>query len=198
MIFSATAYAVIAITLSWVAFIPYVATVMRGETHPHVFSWLIWTLLPAIACAAQISAGGGIGSYVTGCAALQSLCITGLALMKGEKTITRGDIASFAAALMAIPVWYLTQSALVAVVMVTAIDLLGFYPTIRKSWDKPREEYLPTYLIVALSFSISVMALDMFSITTVLYPVTLASANALFVLAVAYRRKVTCTSRRPG
>lgn len=198
MMISETTYAVIAIALSWAAFVPYVWSIIRGHTRPHLFSWIIWTLLPAIAFVAQVGEGGGIGSIVVGCAALQSLCIVGFAVLKGERQIARSDVITFVAALAVIPVWYMTANAMLAVMLITLIDTLGFYPTFRKSWSKPDQEYLPTYAIVALSFLVSIFALEDLNVTTVFYPACLTLANGGFVALVAWRRRVIYTSRQPG
>lgn len=39
---------VIAIALTFAAFAPYIRTIIRGTTKPHVFSWVIWGVTTSV------------------------------------------------------------------------------------------------------------------------------------------------------
>ena len=168
----------------------YIVSIIKGETKPHLFSWFIWGLLTAIAWAAQIHQNAGAGAWVTLTAALMCFVITVLCFRYGEKTITRSDWITFIAALCAIPLWFLTKDPLWSVILVTVIDMLGFYPTFRKSWLKPGEETLWTYGLSVVKFGLGMMALETFNVTTALYPFSLVVTNAAFVIFVIARRKI--------
>src|SRR5690606_16045788 len=112
-------------------------TIYRGTNKPHMFTWIIWTLLTAIILAAQIVGGAGPGAWSTGAVLLPCIIITVLAIQRGEKNITASDWVMFLAGLAAIPVWLATSNPLWAVIIVVAIDALAFGPTFRKSWFRP-------------------------------------------------------------
>lgn len=168
----------------------YLYSIKVGESKPHFFSWFVWALLMLIAFFAQISDGAGAGAWVIGVSGFCCLAISIYALFKGEKNITRSDWLAFISALTAIPIWYVTKNPLYAVILVSLIDLAAFFPTFRKSWSKPLEESLLTYTICAVTYAMSIVALENFSFTTVLYPATLIVANTSFVTMLLIRRKM--------
>lgn len=124
-----------------------------------------------------------------GATALTILATAILALKYGTKDITRGDKISLIAALLAIIPWVLTDNPLWSVILVTLIDLLAYYPTIRKSWHEPHEEALLSYTIGTVKFGLSVMALSNFTLVTTLYPVAIIIANIVLISMCLWRRK---------
>lgn len=178
----------ISLAFATAGYIPYLYSIWLGKTKPHGFSWFIWGLLTAIAYFAQVQSGAGPGSWATAMTACACFLITIFSLFKGEKHITRSDWLTFTAALAAIPIWYITDNPLSAILLITLIDALGFWPTFRKSWHKPHEEHPLTYFLSAVKFTLSMLALHSFNWTTALYPASLIFMNGAFVLMVIYRR----------
>lgn len=170
-------------------YIPYFIGLYRKQLKPHVFSWLLWGLLTGIAFFAQIAAGAGPGAWITGFTTLFLLIITLISLSHGEKNITRSDWASFIIALLAIPLWYVTNDPLWSVILVTAIDALAFYPTFRKSWHQPWQDSATTFFISSVKWIPALMALEIFNLTTALYPASLVIMNGAFVAMLLYRRQ---------
>ena len=183
------AFAVISIGMTLAGYFYYFRDIFRGKTKPHAYSWLVWGLLTAIAFFGQLSDNGGPGAYVTAVTAGISFVIFFLALVRGEKNITRSDKINLAAALLAIIPWLLTDNPVFSVILITIIDFLGFLPTIRKSWNKPYEETFIHYVFAGLKFVLAIIALDHYSITTWLYPASLIAANLFFAIMLIVRRK---------
>lgn len=179
----------IAAILAVYAFIPYFIGIARGTTKPHVFTWLLFALLTGIGGAAQLAAGGGAGSWVMAVSSIMCCLVFAFALRRGERHITRSDWVTFLVALLALPLWYFTKDPLWSVLLVIAIDAMAFYPTFRKSWHKPWEEVLQSYVISAIKFFLGLVALEEMSLTTVLYPAYLVLANTAFVVMSLRRRK---------
>lgn len=180
----------LAIGIGLASYIPYFISISKGITKPHAFSWFIWGLLTTIAFFAQIAGGAGYGAWVTGFTAILCYAIVATALFKGEKEIVRSDWITFTAALLTLPVWYVTKDPLAAIILITIIDALGFYPTFRKSWRKPFEEMPFAYALSGLKFLIALFALEQFTTTTALYPFSLVVMNWIFVVMVMWRRKL--------
>ncbi len=191
-------FAIAGIAIGIASYAPYLWSVYKGRSKPHAFSWIIWGTLTAIAFFAQWVEGAGPGAWITAFTALLSFIIVGVALFKGEKEITRSDWITFTAAIAAIPLWYFTSDPLPAVILVTGIDALGFYPTFRKSWKRPFEEPAVSYLLSGAKFAVSLPALQVFSIITVIYPLSHVITNAIFVTMILWRRKVLSTSLSPA
>jgi hypothetical protein len=137
----------------------------------------------------QVSGGAGAGSWVTLGAVIIAFVIFACGLRNGKKDITKSDTLFFILALIALLFWLLAKQPIISVILVTVIDLFGFAPTIRKSWNKPYSETLFTYQLNAFRHGLSVLALQKYSILTWLYPISWALANLIFSIILIVRRR---------
>ena len=184
-----TIISLVAVGLTIVGYIPYLRDTIKGKTTPHIYTWFIWGTVTAIAYALQVAGGAGVGSWVTLAVAIIAFVIFAFGLRNGKKDITRSDTVFFALSLLAIFLWLVAKQPILSVILVSTIDMLGFIPTIRKSWHKPYSETLFTYELNAFRHGLSLFALQQYSIVTWLYPASWALANALYSLMLIYRRK---------
>jgi hypothetical protein len=169
--------------------IPYISSIVKGQTHPHLFTWVIWAVVTAIGFTAQTVEGAGAGAWIMVVNCLLCLTVVVLALRHGERNITRFDWVVFIAALAAIPVWVLTKNPFWAVLMVSAIDGTGLVPTWRKTWGRPYSENLTPYVCTLAAFFLSVAALERFSFTTAFYPCSIMATHIAFLMMVLLRRR---------
>jgi len=184
--------AAIAVVLTFVAYVPYIRSIWRGETKPHVFSWIIWGVTTVFAFLGQLAGAGGIGAWPIGVSGVITLYVAFLAWQRrADSTITPVDWLFLAAALLSLPVWWLTNDPLWAIIILTVVDILGFGPTFRRAYHLPWAERVPYYVLMAVRNSISIAALVTYSWTTVLFPGAIAVACAAFVAMVLWRRRTT-------
>jgi hypothetical protein len=169
--------------------LPYAHAFWRGAVRPHGFSWILWGLINAIVFAAQAQSGAGAGAWTAGVTALVNLLIGAMALRYGERNITRSDWAVFLSVLAALPLWAATQNPLWSVVLVSVIDTLAFWPTLRKSWHRPHEEAVLPFIMGGVGFACALAALENYSVTNYLYLLVVFVTNALFVTVLLLRRK---------
>ncbi len=182
---------VIAIALTFIAFYPYIHSILKGETKPHVFSWVIWGSTTFVVFLAQLADGGGAGAWPIGVSGIITIYVAVLAYMKkSDITISRTDWLFFITAMTSLPLWYLSADPLSAVVLLTTVDLLGFVPTFRKSHAHPFEEKLTFFGLMTVRNIISIFALAHHSLTTVLFPASIAIACLVFIVMVRYRRRL--------
>ncbi len=134
--------------------------------------------------------GGGVGALVTLVAALICIFIFFLSLKYGEKNITRADTIFFILSILSLVLWPIAKQPILSVICIVSVDVFGFLPTIRKSWNKPYSETLFTYQLCVFRHSLSILALRQFNILTLLYPVAWTLANFVFVVILMARRKV--------
>ena len=120
-----------------------------------------------------------------------TLYVAGLAyLKKSDIAITQTDWIFFSLALLSLPLWYLSSDPLWAVVILTLVDILGFGPTFRKAYHHPFEENLTFFAIFTARNIIAIMALEHYSLITVLFPAAIAAACSVLLLMVIYRRRI--------
>ena len=180
---------VIASFIGFYAYVPYFKSILQGKTRPHVISWLIWFVMSMTVAVAQFVEGGGYGAYVTGTTALLCLFVFILALRQGDKNIMRSDIIALLLSLVSIASWYFSNEPLNAILFSCLITLLGFYPTFRKSWHKPNEEKLWSFILMSLRYFLSIFALENLNFTTAVFPVFDGVISAIFVILILWRRK---------
>ena len=184
----------IAVVLTFIAFVPYIVSIVRNTIKPHVFSWVIWGSTTFVIFLAQLKGGGGVGAWPIGISGIVTILIALLAYLKrGDITITRTDWLFFVLAMSSLPVWYFTSDPLWAVIILTAVDVLGFGPTVRKAYIHPHSESLVFFLLFIVRNLIVIAALETYSVTTVLFPAVIAAACMLLVVMVLHRRWALAT-----
>lgn len=180
----------VAIALTLAMFYPYLRGIIAGTTRPHVFSWVIWGTATLVVFIAQVHAGGGVGAWPIGVSGTLSSLVAVLSYIKrADIAITRTDWLFFATAMTALPLWYLTSDPTWAVVVLTVVDLLGFGPTVRKSYHAPHSESLGFYGMFGLRNTFALLALESYSVATVLFPAAVSAACVLLMLLIFIRRR---------
>ena len=179
----------IATAISVLAFFPYWVSTLRGAIRPHVMSWTIGGITASIVFWARRQAGGGVGAWPVGFSALVAFMIAITAYTKrGDVRIVRTDWVFFLTALAAIPLWYATNSPLIAVLLVTTVDILGFGPTLRKAYDFPESESLLFFSMIVVRNALVLMALESYSLTTTLFPAAIGSMAAILAVVILTQR----------
>jgi|GEM_PF-1286109 len=70
-----------------------------------------------------------------------------------------------------------------------SIDILSYIPTMRKSFWKPHEESLSTYIASSVGFVFSIFLLKEVTLINTLYPLVIIGINFLMIGYVLWRRK---------
>jgi hypothetical protein len=181
----------VAIALTFVLFVPYVRAIRRGTIMPHAFSWIIWGSVTFMVFLAQLAGQGGVGAWPIGVSGIITFYIALLAYLKrGDTHVTRSDWAFFAAALAALPIWFVTANPLWAVVMLTTVDLVGFGPTVRLSYHHPHRESALFFGLAAVRNLLVILALEHYSVTTTLFPAAVGAACLLLCAMLLWRRRM--------
>jgi hypothetical protein len=184
-----TIVAVFTVILGILGYAPYIRDIFRGKTTPHVFSYFIWGFASLIIYALQVKGGAGVGSWVTLCASLLCIFIFFLGLRNGDKDITKSDIVFFILSLFSLFLWLIVKQPIPATILIVLVDVLGFIPTVRKSWNQPSSETLSLYTTSSIRHGLGIFALQQYNILTLLNPITWTFANALFAILLIVRRK---------
>ena len=192
---SKEAFSAIALILTFVAFYPYIRSILRRQTKPHIFTWIIWGFGTIVVFLAQLSDGAGLGAWPIGVSGLLTCAVAVLAIRySADTSIVRMDWVFLGFAASALPLWFLTETALFAVTILTLVDLLGFGPSVRKSYDAPHQENALFFAIGAVRNGFVLLALENYSWTTALFPAAVGLACMLFVGLILFRRQLVRTS----
>ena len=182
-------FSLAATALTLIAFVPYILSIYKNTVKPHVYSWVIWGVTTFIAFLAQHEAKGGLGAIPIGVSGLITLFVAVLAYSKrGDIVITKLDWLFLLLAISSLPFWYFTSNPLWAIIILTIVDLLGFGPTIRKAYHHPFEENIMFFSLFVTRNFFAVLAMETYSITTVLFPAAIATTCFGLILIIVIRR----------
>jgi hypothetical protein len=182
--------AIISTVIALLAFWPYIKDILRGKTKPHAYTWFIWVIVQGIATAGILHGGGKWGALELAIATSLVFVVFLLSFKHGTKNITKSDTASLIGALGALLIWLVYKNASLAVLIVTVIDLIGFWPTIRKTYFEPWTETQRTWLLFTIGNLFSLLALDAYNFLTLVFIVLTTIGNALMAGIIWHRRRV--------
>lgn len=168
----------------------YVITVFRGQTKPHIYSWIIWAVVQSLACMIQFQNGANWWAITLWLNWVICTFVAILSIWYGEKNITRLDTLSLTLALCIIPLWLWAKQDFLAILIALSIDLISYIPTARKSYQKPHEEHLWTYYASSAAFLISMFLAQEKTVITLLYPFMIFWINFIFIAYIYWRRKI--------
>ena len=181
-------YGYVAVILTVAAYIPYYRDILRGKTHPHVYSWSLWAVLTAILAGLQLQGGAGTAAWVTVVVGILCVGVVGLSLRKGKRDITTTDSVVASLALVAIVFWLLADKPLVSMVLAITADMLAFIPTVRKTYHKPYSETLSMYVTNVIRFMLAFAAIETYTFLSAAWIITWVTSNALFSSMLIVRR----------
>jgi len=180
---------VIATAIGVVAFFPYLRDTFSLKTKPHAYTWLIWAITQGTAVFGIWYGGGGWGALNLTIGTLFVIVVFLFSIKYGTKNITKSDTAILVAALSAIIIWWRLDQPLISVIMVSMIDVIGYIPSFRKSYQEPWSETLISWILFSASNTFAILALEEYNLLTVTYLAAITSANIALFLLCFFRRK---------
>jgi hypothetical protein len=187
-------FSFLATTLTLYNFIPYLWSLIQNKNVPHYFSWIIWGSTTIVVSFAQFSDGAGVGSFPIAISGGFTLLVALISFVKRKKVIVRYvDWLFLILALSSIPVWYLSQDATIAILILTIVDLLGFGPSIVKAVYSPNEESPVFFGLFAIRNLFTILALENLSFVTLCFPASIGIACICMVILLLLRQKSQTT-----
>ena len=182
-------FSIISVILGLIAFFPYLKSVVSRKTRPHSFTWLIWGITQGTAIFGLWIGGGGVGALSLTIGTLLVWVIFFMSLKNDENNITKSDIVILIAALMAIAIWWFLNNPVLAILLVSIIDVLGFIPTFRKSYNKPYTEDTLSWGLFTITNVFAILALANYNLLTLSYIISISSAQIVLLIFLLIRRK---------
>ena len=174
-----------------IGFFPYIWNSLFGKTRPHTFTWLIWLITNGVAVTGLWIGGGGIGSIPSTISVIFVITVFLISLKFGKKDIKLSDTVILIIALSSIFIWWLLNSPILAVILVSIIDVIGYIPTFRKSFKEPWTETLSSWVLFALASTFAILGLEAYNLLTVSYLASISFVNVSLVIFLLIRRRNT-------
>lgn len=191
-------YALYAAVLSSLAFLPYIIDTLRGGTRPQRASWLIWSILGSIAFFSQAFEGATHSLWFAGIQVSGTILVFAMSIRRGVGGfLTKGDRLVLCLAGGGLVAWYLTETAVYALMITISISILGGTVTICKAFKVPQSETMATWLLSFVASVCAILAVGRFDWVLLAYPLYLFALNGAIVLAIiAGRMRLGKTSVR--
>ena len=150
-------FVILGALISFVGGLDYVINTLKGKTKPNRITWLMWTLAPMIAFAAEIQQGVGLRSLMTFMVGFNPLLVLGASFVNTKATwkLTKFDFACGALSLLGLLLWLASGRGNIAILFSIVADGLAALPTIVKSYSHPGSESWLVFLGGGISAGIT-------------------------------------------
>lgn len=186
---------ILGVALGLTAYVSYFRAIFRGETKPHLYTWLIWWILWTTASIISFRNGGGWWILVPTMMGIFNTTLAIIAFFYGEKYVSQKDKALLSLCCLMFLFWLWTKNDLGTIIMACLIESTGFYFTWKKSYTEPYAEDLTSYIIWTFEFFFAILAIEHISVINWLYPTYLFISELLFIVFLLWRRKVVSRTK---
>ncbi len=138
---------------------------------------------------AMLKANAGFAAYSVGICGLLCFGVGVIAIFYGHKEITRDDKISSFLAFLSILLLIINKDPLYAILLTATSDMLSYYATFRKAYGEPENESMVAFALYALTNVLMLLAVEVFSFTSALYPAAMLTANIGLLVFVLIRRR---------
>jgi hypothetical protein len=180
-----------------VSAVPYLLDITRGRTRPRIFSWIVWTLLSAIATVAAYTEGEYPSAALTAAATVETGSIVALGWKYGNRNFERLDAYCLVGVTIGLVLWAVFHSPLVGLMAALAIDIMAAIPTVRHAWRKPREEPAAAYALCAVAALCFLAPMRTYTLMGLLYPMYSLTINTAITAIILRVARQLVWSRRP-
>lgn len=181
--------AIIASVLAIVGNVPYLIDVWKKRVEPHAYTWFIWSIVSCVIFFGQLAKGAGVGAIPTAASEVFTIIIFIFSLKHGFKHIKKVDHIFLAVALLGLIPWALTKDPTISVVIVVAIDLVAFVPTLRKTYKNPETETPVLYSMNVLRHTLMLFSLQAYNIATMLHSFSMIITNTMMTVFILKKSK---------
>jgi hypothetical protein len=160
------------IVLAAVGAIAYLIETVKGKIKPNRVSFLMWSIAPLVAFAAQIGQGVGIQSLFTLMLGILPIAIFIATFVNKEAEwgLTRFDLICGVLSAIGLVLWLITKVGNVAIFFSILADGLASIPTIVKSFKYPETEKAWPWLISDLGGLITILTIKKWDFATASFP----------------------------
>jgi hypothetical protein len=167
----------------------YLIDTIKGRVQPNKVSWLLWSIAPLVAFAAEISQGVGIQALTTFIVGFIPLIIFIASFFnkKAEWKLGKLDMICGVLSFIGIILWFITKEANIAILFAIFADGLAAVPTIVKSYKYPETESDLIFLCGVINAGIGLLAIQIINFEHYAFPLYLLFVNLILVLLIRFK-----------
>lgn len=183
-----TIFAIVSALLVVASMPPYLIDIFKGKTKPERASWLIWAVLGAIALVSDYKLGVTWSLLFIGFDVLYCVVVLMLSFGRGAWGWTTLDKAALVIAAIGITFALIFRQPVLAIWGVIAADIAGTVLTYAKTYKDPESETTISWVLTGSAAIFSALAVGRAEFGLLLYPIYIALANFVILIAQATGR----------
>jgi hypothetical protein len=164
--------------------LPYAAQIVRGRVRPERTTWLIWSLILALAVWGYRATGASDSIWFIVGELVITVGIFALSLWRGMGGWTRLDVSCLFIAGLSLLVWQLADVPIIGVWGALTADAVALVPTLIKALQHPDSESAVTYACSSVAALFGILAVGEWNLVLLFYPVYLLLANFATAMVV--------------
>ncbi len=182
----------VSVVLACISPITYIRSMVRGKSSPHVVTRFVVMTASVVTFLSLYASVGKIAAFIAGVFAVRSVVLFLFTLKYGTKGTSSLDYLCLVLAILGLILWRVIGNPLWALSLSITADFLGFIPTLRKTYHKPKSEAPSFYLLELILIYINAYATILatgFIVRALVFPVYIA-VLCTSVLFLIYRLEI--------
>lgn len=171
----------------------YIKGILKGKVKPHRTTRLVLLLVTSLATISLIAQGDRVAVWLAAVSTLQSIFVFILSIKHGMGGWEKRDILCLLIALLGIFLWQTTKQPIIALFASIIADFTGMIPALIKTYNFPKTEIWTFFILDAIAGTLSLMAVESFTIEQISYPIYIALINLAMVIIIIIRPKLLKT-----
>ena len=182
-------FVIVGTLIGAVGALAYLIDTVKGKVKPNRVSFLLWSIAPFIAFAAQIKQGVGIESLMTFSTGFLPILTFGASFVnkKAEWKITKFDLVCGALSILGLILWLITKVGNIAITFSILADGLAAIPTIVKAYKYPDTELAWPWIATVFGVVLTLLTLSEWTFANSGFIVYILIVNTLIFSLIQFR-----------
>lgn len=189
----------VTLVLNLVGTAHYIAMIFSGQVRPNRASWAMWAIAPGVVFAAELTEGVGLRTVMTFGIALGPLLvvIASFATKAAYWKLGALDWACGGLSGLALALWAITDSAVVAIILSIAADALAAIPTVRKTITHPETEHPLFFALVSIGGLITLLTIQRWTFADWAFPLYIFLFPGFLAALIWWRQSLARNAGSP-
>jgi hypothetical protein len=184
-----SSFVIVGTLIGAVGAVAYLVDTVKGKVKPNRVSFLLWSIAPFIAFAAQIKQGVGLESVMTFSTGFLPITTFAASFVNknAEWKVTRFDILCGFLSLAGLVLWLITKVGNVAILFSILADGLAAVPTIVKAYHYPDTELAWPWLATSFGVVLTLLTLSEITLANSGFIIYIMLVNTLIFSLIQFR-----------
>jgi hypothetical protein len=184
-------FVIIGAAINSIGAIGYIVNTIKGKVKPNRVSFLMWSLAPFIAFAAQITEGAGFESMMTFTTGLFPFLIflSSYANKHSVWKTTSFDIWCGVLSIAGVIGWQILKDGDIAIMFSIIADAIAAIPTMRKAYYYPETEYTWSWIAGIIGILLTILTIDRLTFTNSGFLTSIVITNFIIITIIILRRR---------